>query len=55
MSLEELDIALLDVSVKIQETSNALVKELEVREQLTHDLGVQNELVSFLAEKKTVK
>lgn len=52
MSDEDLDTALENVSLRIQEASEELVKELERRENLLHDIDVQNQLLSFLSLQK---
>jgi len=52
MSLKELDLALEDVSLRIKEMSEELIRELERREDLNHALQIQNDLVSVLAEQR---
>ena len=52
MSLRELEVALQDVSRRVKEVSEDLVKELEKREELGHELEQQTELLSLQQEQR---
>jgi len=52
MSFQELENALEDVSTRIQSISDELMKQLEIREQLTSESAELNDSVSFLMDQR---